>query len=63
MSADPARGGRPSLRDERNCRAGSTARRLDIVIAALREHPADRVRRLQAGEAERPATQTAKSRP
>jgi hypothetical protein len=63
MSADANRGERPSLRDERDRRAGGTARRLDLVIAALRERPADRVRRLHAGEAQRPAGQTAKSRP
>jgi hypothetical protein len=51
MSADRNPAGRPSLRDDRDRhRLQRTARRLDLVIAALRERPADRLRRLDAAK-------------
>jgi hypothetical protein len=55
MSANRKNGGRPSLREDRNRhRLQHTARRLELVIAALRERPLDRARRLDALEPSSP---------
>ena len=60
MLAEWKPAGRPSLREERNrhreLRAG---RRLETVIAGLRERPSDRLRRLDARKSPRPRSQGA----